>query len=479
MIQLGESYLFREGVVLKMPKRKQNMTNLEKYYWKVENIQKILQMDYAKNLLLAERYRGKIDVGSVQFAKIVNEFGIENYFSKKKNENVVDARENGVGSAMKKRPTYLLSKCIECRIVSGLRPEEKERFLKNYDKEELMQLILSEEEYDSQIGEKITDNEVKRLLHTRCRFTDKGGCEECQLSEIHKCSPQHLIDICQFFKEIRGKGKMAFSGVDLRDICSYFCKICPGGLNEKDYNSNFEKDNKQLWKNTSENSNLVATSILFYENKVGIQKRDKVNLRKELEEKFRVYYVKQFEDEDKIEMWFWKLVKNYSKSEYKRKNLEIQVERWYQLWMYSLIRYSELRKEEKSLQKEYMKTPKLYHLIEWEYMHQTKENISNIILQEEMLQNHEISVNAEKFCEDYEFNGVVKKAIKKIKKVAYTLFEFQKDKITQVEKEALGELIFWDLERVFYYMNLGWLRTQDCRLFTKNIIKEIWECENM
>lgn len=243
-----------------MPKRTDQITDLEKYFWKAENVQKLLGTDYAKQLLEKAGYEGKPDVGSREFVRVAGEFGhMERYYQKQKK----DVEEDCGGESAGGRPTYLFQKCLACRIITQLDAETKARLVNHFDKTELGREVLSRDELKLGILDMVTDTELIELLQTQCYFQAdrtagpdnerKGDPGEkvpqdlkiCGLHGTDKCSPQTLVDLCSLFRQGRGKGKTAFTYADLSDMCEYFYALYPVVFHEEAYIDRLREQKKR------------------------------------------------------------------------------------------------------------------------------------------------------------------------------------------------------------------------------------------
>ncbi len=384
-----------------MPKRTDRITDLEKYFWKAESIQKLLGTDHAEKLLKEEGYKGKTDIGSKEFVRVASEFGHLEHFYQKRNKNE-NMRKSGSEEPAHGRPTYLFQKCLACRIITQLNAETKVRLARSFDKIELGRMVLSKEELKLGIWDMVTDSDLIELLQTQCYFqtnrtvdpdneltNNKTGedagdvsptSQICWMHDTDKCSPQTLLDLCSIFKQGRGKGITAFTYTDLNNMSQCFYALFPGVFSENGYIRALRVRTRTFHKNAKEASIFSSDFILRHGMEIECGNRGmEWAFVKYLKRQFREYFVKQFRDKDRANKWFERLTKKYRHSiKYSRKqdSLYPQVQKWYTLWKYVICRYKALRREEEKQTKGAVtrmgkvKLEVLLGQIGWEYSHQ-------------------------------------------------------------------------------------------------------------
>lgn len=513
-----------------MPKRTGQITDLERYFWKAESIQKFLRDNCAKKILEKEGYKGKIDVGSKEFVRVASEFGhLESFYQKRKRDAQVDCSGKSEGSG---RPTYLFTKCLACRIITQLDAGEKAELLSHFDKKKMGHMVLSKKEMELGIWDEVTDIDLKELLQTQCYFQkkesvnpDKGDdsqtSSECWMHDTDKCSPQILLDLCSIFKQGRGKGITAFTHMDLQNMYHCLCVLFPLVFSENAYIHMFKtrrdkfciRQNDKAEKESAEKApNLILpdpiSSNFILRN--GIKNEDvdtdvDWEFAYHLTGQFRNYFIRQFEDKDKVIKWFQRLTQKYRNSQkhsLKQDNLYPQVQRWHDLWEYVICRYKALRSEEikqtrgtkekqtkdeerkqKKLQQEEIQPTEdlqfelgdlrleiLLEQAKWEYAHK------NVCEGTTGKKKGQINCNTSE--SDLEEDEVQKKCYDKINAIADLIMRLQKEMKnispeTEGDVKNLTETAFLDLEKVVGQMEMGWCGGEPSGKFTRNIIKEM------
>ncbi len=496
-----------------MPKRTDQVTDLEKYFWKAESIQKLLGTDCAERLLKEAGYKGKTAIGSKEFVRVAGELGhLERYY--RKQDKDMDAQGDGSGKSAGSRPTYIFPKCLACRMITQLDSETKRRLASHFDRIELGRLVLSKKELQLEIWDMVTDTDLMELLETQCYFQtdtivkpDKNGLSENEEGSFHGnvsqdskicwmhgtdlCSPQVLVDLCSIFKQGRGKGKPAFTYADLEDMGKCFCKLYPVAFSEDAYIGLLEKQKDtiregQNGKNIKKTNVVSSNSILRH----GIESETSKSRRqfvKDVEEWFKHYFGMQFKDKDRAGKWFERLTQRYyqlRKYSLRQDNLHVQIQRWRNLWEYVICRYTELRCEErKQIEKEKhrpLRTIDLEVLLEqifWEYSHEkvyvdaARKKVENVH-EEGIMPDVDLN-ERETMLEKYqgEINFIIDKLLPMHKKMREISPE---DEITRLTGKA-----FYDLERMVRCITLGWAEDKSKRRFTKRIIKGALDSQRM
>lgn len=482
-----------------MPKRTGQVTDLEKYFWKAENIQKLLGTDYVKNLLKEAGYKGKIAVGSKEFVRVAREFGHLECYYQKQGENA-DVQESCSGKSADRRPTYLFAKCLACRIITQLDSETKMNLANNFDRTELGRMVLSKKELQSGILDMVTDTDLIELLQTQCYFQadravdsgneladsekkdfaedDSQDSNICWMYGTDKCSPQILIDLCAVFKQGRGKGIIAFTYTDLNYMCQCFYNLYPAALREDDYVDLVMKQKNpfgsvQNGRKRKEPSVFSSDYILRNSIKGKDIGSEKV-LMEALLEHFKRYFARQFENKDRAEKWFERLTQKYYQlrsTSNKSDNLLIQVQRWRALWEYVICRYMELRCEEKEqTKKEKLRSGNvdlnvLLEQIVWEYCHA---NVYKGVVEEtheegDIPENEwETKKNMRKKCCN-EINFIIDQYL--------SAHEKMREISPENEMIRLIGKAFYDLEKMVMYMTRGWQTDRLRKKFTKYIVE--------
>ncbi len=482
-----------------MPKRTDRITDLEKYFWKAENIQKLLGTDHAQKLLKEAGYKGKIAVGSKEFVRVAREFGHLECYYQKQGENA-DVQESCSGKSADRRPTYLFAKCLACRIITQLDSETKMNLTNNFDRTELGRMVLSKKELQSGIWDMVTDTDLIELLQTQCYFQadravdsgneltdskkkdfaedDSRDSNICWMHGTDKCSPQILIDLCATFKQGRGKGKIAFTYTDLNYMCQCFYNLYPAALKEDDYADLIMKQKNPF--GSAQNGQERKEPSVFSSNFIlrnGIKGTDigseKV-LMEALLEHFKRYFARQFENKDRAKKWFERLTQKYYQLRSileKSDNLHIQVQRWRALWEYVICRYMELRCEEKEQTKEEklqfgkVELNVLLEQIVWEYCYA---NVYMGVVEETQEEGDkpeadwETKENMRKKCCN-EINFIIDQYLSAHEKMQEISLESEMIKLT-------GKA-FYDLEKMVIYMTNGWQTDELREKFTKYIVE--------